>query len=104
VGEQGFTNVSHGCVNMSPADAEIYYKMAVPGDPVKVTGSPRAGVWDNGWTEWFLPWKKYVQGSALHEAVTAGPDGSTFVSSSSPPAATAPAPLIAPNSHHLAAS
>ena len=79
VGEQGFTNVSHGCVNMSPADAEIYYKMAVPGDPVKVTGSPRAGTWDNGWTMWFLPWKQWLRGSALHEAVRAGPYGSTFV-------------------------
>jgi L,D-transpeptidase catalytic domain len=35
VGDQGFTNVSHGCVNMSPADAETFYKMAAPGDPVK---------------------------------------------------------------------
>ncbi len=84
VGEQGFTNVSHGCVNMSPADAAIFYNMAVPGDPVEIIGSPRAGVWDNGWTQWFLPWNKYVQGSALHEAVLTGPDGSTFVS----PAAT----------------
>ena len=83
VGEQGFTNVSHGCVNMSPADAEIYYKMAVPGDPVKITGSPRAGVWDNGWTMWFLPWKRWLHGSALHEAVRAGPGGSTFVKPSS---------------------
>ncbi|MDQ6805504.1 MAG: Ig-like domain-containing protein [Actinomycetota bacterium] len=80
VGQQGFTNVSHGCVNMPPADAEMYYNMAVPGDPVKVTGSPRAGVWDNGWTQWFLPWRTYMRGSALHEAVLAGPRGSTFVS------------------------
>ena len=79
VGEQGFTNVSHGCVNMAPADAEAYYKMEVPGDPVTVTGSPKAGVWDNGWTEWFLPWDKYLKGSALGEAVEAGPGGSTFV-------------------------
>jgi lipoprotein-anchoring transpeptidase ErfK/SrfK len=79
VGEQGFANVSHGCVNMSPVDAEIYYKMAAPGDPVKITGSPRAGVWDNGWTMWFLPWKHWVLGSALHDAVRAGPHGSTFV-------------------------
>jgi lipoprotein-anchoring transpeptidase ErfK/SrfK len=79
VGEQGFTNVSHGCVNMSPADAETYYKMAVPGDPVKITGSPRAGTWDNGWTMWFLPWKRWVHGSALHEQVRAGPRGSRFV-------------------------
>jgi lipoprotein-anchoring transpeptidase ErfK/SrfK len=80
VGEQGFTNVSHGCVNMSPADAETYYKMAVPGDPVKITGSPRPGTWDNGWTIWFLPWGRWLRGSALHEAVKAGPGGSTFVS------------------------
>ena len=80
VGEQGFTNVSHGCVNMSPADAAIYYRMAVPGDPVKITGSPRAGTWDNGWTMWFLPWDRWVRGSALHKAVRAGPSGSTFVS------------------------
>jgi lipoprotein-anchoring transpeptidase ErfK/SrfK len=80
VGEQGFTNVSHGCVNMSPADAETYYKMAVPGDPVTIIDSPRAGVWDNGWTMWFVPWKRWVRGSALHRAVRTGPRGSTFVS------------------------
>ena len=80
VGEQGFANVSHGCVNMSPAHAETYYKMAVPGDPVKITDSPRAGTWDNGWTMWFLSWKRWVRGSALHKAVRAGPHGSTFVS------------------------
>ena len=80
VGDQGFTNVSHGCVNMSPADAETYYKMAVPGDPVKITGSPQAGTWDNGWTMWFLRWNRWVRGSALHKAVRAGPHGSTFVS------------------------
>jgi lipoprotein-anchoring transpeptidase ErfK/SrfK len=80
VGEQGFTNVSHGCVNMSPTDAEIYYKMAVPGDPVTIVGSPRPGTWDNGWTMWFKPWRQWLRGSALHEAVQAGPNGSRFVS------------------------
>jgi lipoprotein-anchoring transpeptidase ErfK/SrfK len=79
VGDQGFTNVSHGCVNMSPANAETFYKMADPGDPVKITGSPRAGTWDNGWTMWFLSWKRWLRGSALHEAVKAGPQGSKFV-------------------------
>ena len=96
VGEQGFTNVSHGCINMPPADAEIYYKMAVPGDPVTVTGSPRAGVWDNGWTEWFMAWPQYLAGSALHQAVEAGPTGSQFVSPSAVPAPTGTAPLAAP--------
>jgi lipoprotein-anchoring transpeptidase ErfK/SrfK len=81
VGDQGFSNVSHGCVNMSPANAETFYKLAVPGDPVKIHGSPRSGQWDNGWTMWFLPWRRYVRGSALHKAVRTGPHGSTFVSS-----------------------
>jgi lipoprotein-anchoring transpeptidase ErfK/SrfK len=91
VGEQGFTNVSHGCVNMPPVDAAIFYKMAVPGDPVKITGSPRAGEWDNGWTQWFLPWRMYLRGSALHEAVRTGPHGSTFIGRRSRRAAVTPA-------------
>jgi lipoprotein-anchoring transpeptidase ErfK/SrfK len=93
VGEQGFDNVSHGCVNLSPADAETYYNLAVPGDPVTIVGSPKGGTWDNGWTEWFLSWPQYLRGSALHQAVQAGPGGSTFVDPSSLPASTATAPL-----------
>jgi lipoprotein-anchoring transpeptidase ErfK/SrfK len=112
VGVQGFANVSHGCVNMPPADAEIYYKMEDPGDPVTITGSPRAGIFDNGWTMWFLPWNKYLQGSALGAAVEAGPGGSTFVSPWSvtfagpwsASAAAATAPLGAPNPGNWVAS
>ena len=40
-----------------------------------------------------LSWPQYLQGSALHEAVQAGPDGSTFVTPSTLPASTATAPL-----------
>lgn len=79
---QGSINVSHGCVNTSPAHAETYYKLEQPGDPVIVTGSPRPGTWDNGWTEWFLSWRQLLRGSALHDAVFAGPHGSTLVSAS----------------------
>ena len=93
MGEQGFTNVSHGCVNLSPADAQTYYNLAVPGDPITIVGSPKAGTWDNGWTEWFLSWSQYLAGSALHEAVQAGPDGSTFVNPATLPPSTASAPL-----------
>jgi hypothetical protein len=39
------------------------------------------------------PGLQYLQGSALGEAVEAGPQGSTFVSPSSLPADTATAPL-----------
>jgi hypothetical protein len=79
VGEQGFENVSHGCVNLPPADAKTYYKLAVPGDPITITSSPKAGTWDNGWTYWFLTWSQMLKGSATHEAVMTGSSGSTFV-------------------------
>ena len=88
VGSQGYANVSHGCVNLSPADAQTYYNLAVPGDPITITSSTKAGKWDDGWTEWFLGWPDYLKGSALGEAVKAGPDGSTFVNPSSLPAPT----------------
>jgi lipoprotein-anchoring transpeptidase ErfK/SrfK len=93
VGEQGFENVSHGCVNLAPANAETYYNLAVPGDPITVGGSPRPGAWDNGWTEWFLSWQQYLKGSATGEAVVAGPSGSAFVSPATLPASRAKAPL-----------
>ena len=96
VGQQGSTNVSHGCVNLSPTDAQTYYNLAVPGDPITITGSTKAGKWDDGWTEWFLPWQQFVKGSALHEAVTAGPGGSSFVNPSSLPASGSSSPQQAP--------
>jgi lipoprotein-anchoring transpeptidase ErfK/SrfK len=91
--EQGYENVSHGCVNMPPADAEIYYNMAVPGDPVTITGSPLGGTFNDGFTEWFLTWDQIVAGSALHSVVVAGPHGSYFAAPSSLPAVEASAPL-----------
>jgi lipoprotein-anchoring transpeptidase ErfK/SrfK len=97
VGEQGFTNVSHGCINTSPAHAETYYKMAEPGDPVTITGSPRAGTPGNGWTEWFLSWSQWLRGSATGDAVVAGPTGSSFVSTASLAATTESGPLYEPN-------
>ncbi|MBO0774321.1 MAG: hypothetical protein J2P35_22950, partial [Actinobacteria bacterium] len=72
----------------SPAHAETYYKLAVPGDPVTITGSPAAGIWDDGWTQWFLSWQHLLHGSATHLAVKAGPSGSTFVN----PATLPPVP------------
>jgi lipoprotein-anchoring transpeptidase ErfK/SrfK len=93
VGDQGITNVSHGCVNLPPADAKIYYDMSIPGDPITVTASTAAGKWDDGFTEWFFPWSKFLKGSALGMAVQAGPQGSTFVAPDSLPADTATAPL-----------
>ena len=91
--DQGTSNVSHGCVNLPPEDAQTYYNMSIPGDPITVTNSTAAGKWDDGWTEWFLSWSAYLKGSATGDAVQAGPGGSTFVSPSSLPADTGTAPL-----------
>lgn len=93
VGNQGYSNVSHGCVNMPPAAAEEYYKMAVPGDPVTVTGSPDAGSPGDGYTDWFQSWPQLLAASALHQAVLAGPRGSSFVAPAGVPASAARAPL-----------
>ena len=90
---QGESNVSHGCVNLAPADAQTYYNMAIPGDPITITSSSKAGKWDDGWTEWFWSWSQYLAGSATHMAVEAGPAGSTLVNPSTLPADTATAPL-----------
>ena len=90
---QGTTNVSHGCVNLPPDAAKIYYQMSIPGDPITITNSPKAGNWDDGWTEWFLNWNQYLQGSAAHLAVEAGPAGSTLVKPSSLPADSVSVPV-----------
>lgn len=82
VSEQGYTNVSHGCVNLSPQHAAMYYNLAVPGDPVTIINSPAAGQWGDGFTVWFLSWPQLLKGSATGQAVQAGPSGSTFVSPS----------------------
>jgi lipoprotein-anchoring transpeptidase ErfK/SrfK len=91
LGEQGFVNVSHGCVNLSPDHAEWYYLHANPGDPITITGSPATGAWDDGYTEWFYTWKQLLAHSVTGMAVQVGPAGSTFVSPSAlgvPPKAT----------------
>jgi len=102
VNQQGFENVSHGCVNLSPAHAKTYYQLAVPGDPVTVTGSPRGGKWGNGWTVWFLSWQQLIRGGALHQAVRVGPHGSTFVDPSTLPPPHAKPPLGAPHAGNAA--
>jgi lipoprotein-anchoring transpeptidase ErfK/SrfK len=91
--DQGNTNVSHGCVNLPPADAKLYYQMALPGDPITITNSRKAGEWDDGWTQWFYTFSQYLRGSATHMAVEAGPGGSRFVDPKSLPRDTATVPV-----------
>lgn len=61
VDAQGVTNVSHGCINLSAEDAEAYFKTAMYGDPVEVTGtSVQLSADDGDIYDWAIPWDKWV--------------------------------------------
>ncbi len=60
VGDQGNTNVSHGCVNLSLADAEAFYKSALLGDPVEITGtSINLSSSDGDLFDWTYSWSQW---------------------------------------------
>ncbi|KQU06744.1 hypothetical protein ASG56_03750 [Rhodococcus sp. Leaf7] len=62
---QGNTNVSHGCLNLSRANASWFFDFSVPGDVVEVrnTGGAPLQQWQNG--DWSVPWSEWLAGSAL---------------------------------------
>ncbi len=64
-GVQGSENVTHGCVNLSTADAQAYFGTALFGDPVEVTGSPVAMTQTDIY-DWTIPWDRWLAMSALH--------------------------------------
>ncbi|MFI7026988.1 L,D-transpeptidase [Micromonospora sp. NPDC049900] len=64
-GQQGTTNVSHGCVNVSMANGAWLFENTKVGDPIVVKGTERKLQNGNGWTDWNLSWDEYVKGSAL---------------------------------------
>ncbi|HEX3650495.1 MAG TPA: Ig-like domain-containing protein [Pseudonocardiaceae bacterium] len=60
VGEQGRVNVSHGCVNLSTANAVAYYDSVLVGDPVEVTGSTQhLGSSDGDYYDWTYTWAQW---------------------------------------------
>jgi lipoprotein-anchoring transpeptidase ErfK/SrfK len=67
VGQQGSSNVSHGCVNLSVANATWFYNFSQRGDIVQVVGSPKQpNDWSLGVVDWNVPWSQWLSGSALH--------------------------------------
>ena len=63
---QGNSNVTHGCVNLSLADAQAYYKSAIWGDPVEVSGtSVQLGPEDGEIYIWAMPYDQWQKLSAL---------------------------------------
>ncbi|WP_280255126.1 L,D-transpeptidase [Nocardia wallacei] len=65
LGAQGYSNTSHGCLNLSPADARWVYENAKRGDIaiVKNTiGDTLSGI--DGLGDWNIPWSEWKAGNA----------------------------------------
>ncbi|MEV0246350.1 Ig-like domain-containing protein [Nocardia sp. NPDC050712] len=60
---QGNTNVSHGCLNLGPGDAQWFYDFIGQGDVVEVrnTGGDPLNLWQNG--DWGIPWEQWRSGA-----------------------------------------
>lgn len=70
VQDQGKRNVSHGCINVAPANAKWLYDRVVVGDPVTVTSTERKLNAGNGWTAWSVDFPGWLQTSAAGEVST----------------------------------
>lgn len=65
VGAQGSENTSHGCLNVSPENAQWFYNNTKRGDVVEVrgtVGSVLSGV--EGLGDWNIPWEQWKAGNA----------------------------------------
>ncbi|WNV91117.1 Ig-like domain-containing protein [Umezawaea sp. Da 62-37] len=63
---QGSENVSHGCANLAPENAKLYFDEVIPGDPVNVTGSSVAlSEEDRTYYDWALDWNAWLAKSAV---------------------------------------
>ena len=69
-GAQGHRNVSHGCVNVSPSNAQWLFDKTLIGDPVVVKGTGTKLGYGDGWTPWDVSWANFVKGSALPHPIT----------------------------------
>lgn len=66
VAQQGRTNVSHGCINLSSANAHAVFDAVLTGDPVEITGSSRPlGSNDGDYYDWTIPWESWAAMSAV---------------------------------------
>jgi lipoprotein-anchoring transpeptidase ErfK/SrfK len=67
VGDQGYDNVSHGCINLSTSHASWFFQFSQPGDPVEVKNSvgPTLDASDGDIYDWAIPWDQWKAGSAL---------------------------------------
>jgi lipoprotein-anchoring transpeptidase ErfK/SrfK len=71
-GSLGQANLSHGCTNLSPADAQWYYGFAQIGDPVSWTntGTDKTIPVTDGWGDWNVDWATWSQGGLLQNGTS----------------------------------
>ena len=65
VGSQGYSNVSHGCLNVSSSNGQWFYDNSKRGDVVEITntvGSVLPGT--EGLGDWNIPWSQWKAGNA----------------------------------------
>ena len=67
VAQQGNTNVSHGCINLSTERAAWFFGFSQPGDVVEIKNSigPQLSSADGDIYDWAIPWDEWQAGSAL---------------------------------------
>lgn len=65
VAQQGRSNVSHGCVNLAPANAIWFFNFAQRGDVISVYNTPRPpSPSDPGTSDWNMSWAQWLAGQA----------------------------------------
>ncbi|WP_283616611.1 L,D-transpeptidase [Mycolicibacterium poriferae] len=65
VGSQGYSNVSHGCINVSTSNGQWFYDNSKRGDIVEIVntvGSTLPGT--DGLGDWNIPWSQWKEGNA----------------------------------------
>ncbi|HET6732516.1 L,D-transpeptidase [Mycobacterium sp.] len=65
VGSQGYSNVSHGCINVSTSNGQWFYDNSKRGDVVEIVntvGSTLPGT--DGLGDWNIPWDQWKAGNA----------------------------------------
>ena len=67
VDQQGNSNVSHGCINLSTERAAWFFQFSQPGDVVEINNSigPTLSAADGDIYDWAIPWDQWQAGSAL---------------------------------------
>jgi lipoprotein-anchoring transpeptidase ErfK/SrfK len=67
VAQQGNSNVSHGCINLSTERAAWFFNFSRPGDVVEIKNSigPTLSAADGDIYDWAITWDQWQAGSAL---------------------------------------